>query len=39
LRIDAGTGNRVVIEPFDGTVRFDGYGVAVVTHATDTVAD
>lgn len=40
LRIDTGTGDRVVLEPFDGTVRFDGYGVAVVTNAaTDTIID
>ena len=31
LKIDAGTGNQIVQEPFAGTVRFDGYGVAVVT--------
>jgi hypothetical protein len=34
LRVDAGTGNRVAVEPFDGTVRLEGYGVAVVTNAT-----
>lgn len=39
LRIDASTGNRVITEPFDGTVRIDGYGMAVVTHATDTIVD
>jgi hypothetical protein len=39
LRIDASTGNRVIREPFDGTVRVDGYGMAVVTHGTDTVVD
>ncbi len=33
LRIDGGTGDRVVREPFDGTVRIDGYGVAIVTNA------
>ena len=33
LRIDTGTAERVVREPFDGTVRFDGYGVAIVTNA------
>lgn len=31
LKIDAGTGNQVVEGACDGTVRFDGYGVAVVT--------
>jgi hypothetical protein len=37
LRVDASTGERVAREPFDGTVRLDGYGVAVVTNvATDT---
>ena len=34
--LDAGTGNRMVREPFDGTVSLDGYGVAVVTNATRT---
>ena len=33
LRIDASTGGRVVREPFDGTVRLNGYGVAIVTNA------
>jgi hypothetical protein len=33
LKVDAGTGRRVVREPFNGTVRFDGCGVAVVTNA------
>ena len=33
LRIDAGTGGRIAQERFDGVVRFDGYGVAVVTNA------
>jgi hypothetical protein len=33
LLIDQGTGSRVVREPFAGTVRLDGYGVAVVTNA------
>lgn len=32
LRLDGGTGNRVVREAFDGTVRLDGYGIAVVTN-------
>jgi hypothetical protein len=40
LRLDASTGNRVAREPFDGTIRLDGYGVAVVTNeATDTELD
>ncbi len=33
LKIDEGTGNQVVEQPCDGTIRFDGYGVAVVTNA------
>jgi hypothetical protein len=33
LRLDAGTGNRIVREPFDGTVRLVGYGIAVVSSA------
>jgi hypothetical protein len=33
LKIDAATGRRIVREPFDGTIRFDGCGVAVVTNA------
>jgi len=40
LRIDGRTGGRVVRELFDGTIRFDGYGVAVVSNAAgDTVLD
>ncbi|MCX4243152.1 GH39 family glycosyl hydrolase [Paraliomyxa miuraensis] len=31
LRVDESTGDRVVSERFDGTVRFSGHGVAVVT--------
>jgi hypothetical protein len=31
LKIDGGTGNRVVEEPCDGRIPFEGYGVAVVT--------
>jgi hypothetical protein len=31
LKIDRGTGNRVVSTTFEGTVPFEGYGVAVVT--------
>jgi hypothetical protein len=33
LRLDSGTGDRVVREPFEGTVRLEGYGVAVVSTA------
>lgn len=33
LRVDERTGNLVAREPFDGVVRLDGYGVAVVTNA------
>jgi hypothetical protein len=36
LRIDRSTGGRVSREPFDGTIRLDGYGLAVATTATDT---
>jgi hypothetical protein len=39
LRVDGSTGNRVVREPFDGTVRLDGYGVAVVTNVTAAVEE
>lgn len=35
LRLDSSTGDRVVREPFDGTVRINGYGIAVVTDATN----
>ncbi len=31
LRLDAGTGNRVVQEPFSETVAINGYGIAVVS--------
>src|SRR5262249_18457900 len=34
LRIDEGTGNRVVTCNCDGNVKFEGYGVAVVTNST-----
>jgi len=34
LKIDAGTGNRIVEMRFDGRIRFEGYGVAAVTNAT-----
>ena len=33
LRVELDTGDRVAREPFDGTVRLQGYGVAVVTNA------
>jgi hypothetical protein len=33
LRLDASTGERVVREPFNGLVRLDGYGVAVLSTA------
>jgi len=33
LKIDGGTGNRVIEMSCDGTVRFEGYGVAMVTNA------
>jgi hypothetical protein len=33
LKIDQGTGNRVAQAAFDGTVSFEGHGVAVVTTA------
>ena len=33
VRVDVGTGNRMIREAFDGTVRIDGYGVAVVSNA------
>ncbi len=40
LRLDTGTGERVVCEVFDGTIRFDGYGIAIVTNAAaSTVLD
>jgi hypothetical protein len=39
LRLDASTGNRVVREPFDGTITLQGYGLAVATTAGDTVVD
>jgi hypothetical protein len=34
LKIDEGTGNRVVKMPYNGIVSFEGYGVAVVTNVT-----
>jgi hypothetical protein len=40
LRVDLETGDRIAREPFDGTVRLGGYGVAVVTNAaTELEAD
>jgi len=33
LRVDTSTGNGVIREPFTGTVRLNGYGVAVVSNA------
>jgi hypothetical protein len=36
LRLDAGTGGRIARRPFDGRIRIEGYGVAVVTTATGT---
>lgn len=33
LRLDASTHNRVVQEPFSGTVALNGYGIAVVSTA------
>jgi len=33
LRLDASTGDRVVREPFTGTIALNGYGVAVVSNA------
>ncbi len=33
LRLDTGTGGKVVRERFDGTVTLDGYGVAVLSNA------
>ena len=39
LRVDTSTGDRVARDPFDGAVRLQGYGVAVVTNANDTEVD
>jgi hypothetical protein len=33
LRTDAATGSRVVREPFVGSIRLGGYGVAIVTNS------
>jgi len=35
LLVDTGTGNSVMRLPFDGKIRFNGYGVAVVTNRAD----
>jgi hypothetical protein len=37
LRLDASTGNRVLRGAFDGAVRMDGYGIAVVRNGADAV--
>jgi Glycosyl hydrolases family 39 len=39
LRVDAGTKGRIARQPFDGTVRIEGYGVAAITTAADTGED
>lgn len=39
LRVDASTGDRVQQEPFDGTIRMDGFGVAVVTSSAANAAE
>lgn len=39
LKLDGGTGNRVVRTRCDGSVGFDGFGVAVVTNAAATGRD
>lgn len=40
LRLDGSTGGRVMRTPFDGTVRLDGYGIAIVTNrAASTIID
>ena len=39
LWLDAGTGDAVRAARFEGTVTLDGYGLAVVTNAIDTVVD
>lgn len=33
LRLDTSTDDRVIREPYNGTIRFGGYGVAIVTNA------
>jgi len=40
LRLDTSTGGRVVRAPFDGRVRIDGHGMAIVTNrASSTIID
>lgn len=39
LKLDTGAGARVQRAPFDGHIQFNGYGIAVVTNATDAVVD
>jgi hypothetical protein len=39
LKIDEGTGNRVVVADCNGTVAFDGYGIAVVTNSPASCED
>jgi hypothetical protein len=39
LRLDASTGERVVREPFTGTIELNGYGVAVVSNTAAGVED
>ena len=39
LRVDTTTGNFIARQPFDGHIRIEGYGLAVVTNATDTGED
>jgi hypothetical protein len=36
-RLDESTGDRVVREPFRGTITLNGYGVAVVSNVTTEV--
>ena len=38
-RVDATTGSRIARAPFDGRIRIEGYGLAVVTNAADTGED
>jgi hypothetical protein len=39
LKVDVGTRDHVAVQPFDGTVRLEGYGVAVVTNAAVAMED
>src|SRR5262249_5942774 len=39
LKVDASTGNRVTVKPAEGTISFDGYGVAVLPNAPDVAED